>query len=83
MPAPRVLAMQALSKVPSSETTMWTAGVADLILDILDELQSGCTGRGSAACPFSLLLLGPPGTGQHCLPPPLSPFVVLAQSYLA
>ena len=75
MPAPHVLAMQTLSIKAFSEKPMVTAGVADLILDILDEVQSGCTGRGSGACPFSLLLLGLPGTGQHRASPSWAPDV--------
>lgn len=41
------------------------AGIADLLLDSLAELQSECSGKLEGVCPSSLLLLGPPGAGQH------------------
>lgn len=45
---------------------MLTAGIADLMLDILAELQPGYIAKQDAVCP-SFLLLGPPGAGTECL----------------
>lgn len=77
MPAADMTATQTAG-IANVHKPMLTAGIADLILDILEELQSGCTGMDGSALAPSLLLLGPPGTG-HQLPTR----VILAQPLLA